>query len=202
MKRFVSDRRQRQSIRLKEFDYTQAGAYFVTCCTLARECLFREIANGVMRMSRAGEIARACGVAMPRHFGNIQMGSFVIMPNHLYGILIITDLADSVGATHASPLPTSSAHAEARPRGPAKHSLGAIVGSYKTAVTRQINKCGGTLGSSVWQRNYYERIIRSERELNAIRQYMADNTANWQPDGHNLDTGNPNRGIDDAHMPP
>ncbi len=98
MTRFDSHRRQRHSIRLKHYDYAEAGAYFVTVCTCQRESLFGEIAGGTMAINRYGEIARACWLAIPQHFPNVDLDSYIIMPNHMHGILVITDRAHPVGA--------------------------------------------------------------------------------------------------------
>ncbi len=108
------------------------------------------------------------------------------MPNHVHGIVVLS----TVGATHASPL---QAHASRlrdnaptpRPRGPQRHSIGVIVGSFKSAVTRNINATRGRPGAPVWQRNYYEHVVRDEGSLNRIRQYILDNPAQWAMDRDN-----------------
>ena len=165
----------RKSIRLKEWDYTEPGAYFVTICTHRREHLFGRVVDGVMELNELGEIVRACWDELPTHFPRVELDAFVVMPNHVHGIIVIM-ADDIVGATHASPL---------HPRGPAPHSLGAIVGSFKSAVTRRINILRGTPGARVWQRNYWEHIIRNERVLNAIRRYIVYNPDRWTWDRYN-----------------
>jgi len=174
--------RRRRSIRLKGYDYTRPGAYFVTVCTHRREMLFGEVVNGVMQLNAFGEIVWKCWDEIPTHFPNVELDAFIVMPNHVHGIIVI--VADGmVGATHASPLPDPQYLSH--PRGPAPQSLGAIVGSFKSAVTRRINHMRGTSGAPVWQRNYWEHVIRTERVLNAVRQYIHDNPPRWSFDRYN-----------------
>jgi hypothetical protein len=116
----------RRSIRLRKYDYAQAGAYFVTICTQSRECLFGEIVRSEMRLNRWGEIAMECWREIPRHFRNVEQDIFTVMPNHIHGILGIVD-DTIVGATHASP-----AYPLSLPHGPKQKSISAIVGSFKS----------------------------------------------------------------------
>jgi REP element-mobilizing transposase RayT len=185
---------QRRSIRLPGHDYASAGAYFVTICTHQRELLFEDpVLRGV---------AEALWQRIPRHFPHVQLDAWVVMPNHVHGILVITGDAcrgeaspETVSSTHplapagtgsagqaptgdASPLPH-------RPAGPSPGSLGAIVGNFKSVTARRINRLRRTPGAPVWQRNYYEHVVRDERALNAIRQYIADNPARWAWDTYN-----------------
>ncbi|HZX12945.1 MAG TPA: transposase [Thermodesulfobacteriota bacterium] len=133
---YNSGKHYRRSVRLKEHDYSQSGAYFITICTYKRECLFGEIVDGEMQLNEFGGIVATCWNEVPRHFKNIQLDAFITMPNHVHGIVIITD---SVGARHASPLQSPQT-----PRGPKPQSLGAIVGSFKSTITKRINKIPGT----------------------------------------------------------
>lgn len=166
----------RRSIRLKGYDYSQAGAYFVTICTQDRVYLFGEVVDGEMRLNEWGEIVRQCWFDIPAHFPKAALDEFVVMPNHIHGIIVLVD--SPVGATHASPLPT-------QPRGPQRQSIASIVGSYKSAVAKRINQQRGTPGAPVWQRNYYEHIIRNDESLNRIRQYIAENPLRWEVDREN-----------------
>ncbi len=175
----------RRSIHLRGYDYTQAGAYFVTIVTRNRECLFGAIVDGEMRLNEAGQKVAECWDALPAHFPNVELDAFVVMPNHVHGIVVIADDADAVGAqdvraTHASPLREPE-----RPRGPARKSIGAIIGSFKSAATKRINASRDTAGAPLWHRNYYEHIIRNEKSLSAIRDYIAGNPANWAGDEEN-----------------
>jgi len=174
-----SDHHRRRSIRLPEYDYTQPGAYFVTICTHQRECLFGEVMEGEMRLSVWGEVAEQCWRDIPAHFPHVELDAWVVVPNHIHGIITITDV---VGAQHAAPL--QPPRINVRPG-----SLGAIVRSYKSAVTKRINELRGTPGAAVWQRNYWEHIIRTERALEAIRRYIAENPLRWELDRYNPETG-------------
>jgi REP element-mobilizing transposase RayT len=167
----------RRSIRLKEYDDSRPGANFVTICTHNRHCLFGEVADGEMRLNEWGEIVRHCWFEIAAHFPSVALDQYVVMPNHIHGIIVLMDLP--VGATHASPL------LHTRPRGPQRQSIASIVGSFKSAVTKQINQQGGTSGTPLWQRNYYEHIIRNEEALNRIRQYIHENPQCWVSDGEN-----------------
>lgn len=183
MAKYNPDIHHRKSIRLKDYDYADAGTYFVTICALNRECLFCQILEAEMHLNRFGQIATRCWNEIPRHFPGVELDAFVVMPNHVHGIIVITGV---VGAKHfvpnqnASPLPERKS-----PRGTQSNSLGAILQNFKSVSTRKINQVRDTRGASVWQRNYYEHIARNERELLAIRDYIENNPANWLNDTEN-----------------
>jgi len=178
----------RRSIRLKGYDYTRAGAYFVTICTKDRACLFGDVAAGVMRLNQMGHIVRQCWLAIPDHVPHVLLDEFVVMPNHVHGIIVIVS-TDTVGATHASPpqhaSPLQNHDTPTRPRGPQRQSVGSIVGSFKSAATKRINEQRGTPGAPVWQRDYFEHIIRNDESLNRIREYILNNTLQWALDREN-----------------
>ncbi|MBL8098956.1 MAG: hypothetical protein JNK81_07225 [Anaerolineales bacterium] len=180
MSKFDPKIHHRRSIRLKGYDYSQAGAYFVTMVTWQREFLFGSIVNGEMNLNERGKIVNDCWHEIPNHYGNVELGTFVIMPNHVHGIIFIhenrnaTNLSHSVGARHASPLP---------PKGVSSGSLGAIVGSFKSAVTKRIGKELNETG--IWQRNYYEHIIRDEKDLKNKTDYIEANPMLWDEDDEN-----------------
>jgi REP element-mobilizing transposase RayT len=175
---------------LKDYDYAQGGAYCVTVCAVERAGLFGEVSDGsVMRLNGWGEIVAACWEAIPAHFPNVELDAFVVMPNHLHGIVVINEDWKTgttlVGAQHAAPLqPTPSVSSKTFAK-VAPGSLGAVVRSFKSAVSREINLLRGTPGAAVWQRNYYEQIVRDEKMLNALRQYIEANPANWANDEEN-----------------
>ena len=176
----------RKSVRLPGYDYSQAGAYFVTIVTNQRVCLFGQIIEDQMRLSKAGLIAEARWLAIPEHFPHAELGAFVVMPNHIHGIIVLHDRAAAepppVGATHwVAPTPDAERR---RPKGPIRGSIGAIVGAYKMAVTRQIAQALGG-GLKVWQRNYHEHIIRDERDHRKVHDYIAVNLLKWQTDDEN-----------------
>jgi len=182
----------RKSTRLHGYDYTQAGAYFVTMVTYQRDFLFGEIVEEEMKLNEFGKIADECWLAIPDHFDHVELGAYVIMPNHVHGIIIINDnrrgaiyrapAVDSVGVMHASPQQASSQQPSPQ-RGLISGSLGAIVGSFKSAVSRRIGRAFDITG--IWQRNFHDRIIRNEGELERIWRYIETNPSNWADDNEN-----------------
>jgi putative transposase len=182
----------RRSTRLKGYDYAQAGAYFVTICTHDRSCLFGNIADGEMCLNAWGIMATECWHAIPHHFPHVVLDEAIIMPNHLHGIIVIQGRGEAsalpihvpkeLPKTDASPLQ------QGRPNGTQPGSLSAIVQNFKSISTRRINGVRGMPGTPVWQRNYYEHVIRNERELEKIREYVATNPLKWA-----LDRENPQR---------
>ncbi len=175
----------RRSIRWFAYDYTQAGAYFVTICTADRQGPLGRVEGAQVRLSRHGLIAEACWWAIPEHCDQVELDAFVVMPNHVHGILLLWD----VGARHALPSPTDANRPPVgqatRPKRTSRRSLGSIVGAYKSAVSRRINNVRGTPGRALWQRNFYEHVIRNAQQLTRIRRYIDDNPANWPLDHEN-----------------
>lgn len=169
----------RRSIRLKNYDYSQPGAYFITICTHNRQCLFGEIVNGEMVLNEYGEIAKQCWLEIPVHFPHVQLDEFVIMPNHVHGIII-------VGSRHALTLQIAVPPQQIEQFGKPTHgSIPTIIRSYKSACTKQINIIHQSPANPVWQRNYYEHIIRNENELDSIREYIINNPLKWSFDLEN-----------------
>lgn len=171
--------RHRRSIRLPGYDYAGAGWYFVTICTHGRECLFGEIVNGVMVLNDLGEIVHDEWNQTSMIRPTIELGEFVVMPNHFHGIIVIHE---SVGAYGNTPV-GAYINTPLRPdnptafRSPSK-TIGAVVRGFKSAATKHINIWRNTPGAPVWQRNYYEHIIRNEKSYLNITQYISDNPAN------------------------
>jgi REP element-mobilizing transposase RayT len=185
----------RRSIRLKGYDYSQAGAYFITLCVQDRECLFGSVVDDEMQLNEHGQIVWDVWYDLPNHVSNVVLDAFVVMPNHVHGILIINDGvvgAGSVGAgsepaptsTTTLPGPTSTTR-ENTPTTTKRHGLPEIIRQFKTFSARRINELRGTTGTLVWQRNYYEHIIRDEAALNRIRKYIANNPLQWALDREN-----------------
>ena len=188
--KYDPDRHHRRSIRLKDYDYSQEGAYFVTICTYQRQCLFGEISNGEMRLNEIGLVVRKEWPRSADIRREIHLDAFVIMPNHLHGIvLIVHDVSSSVGATGGRPYRGCQPERHsARPApGPQKHSLALFIGGFKSACTRSINESLGTRGIPVWQRGYYDHAIRNDRVLRAIREYIGANPLRWTYDVDNPD---------------
>jgi len=260
----------RRSIRLKGYDYSSPGAYFITICTHQRDCLFGEIADGTMQLNQLGQIVSASWQRLPDHFSTVELDAFVVMPNHIHGILVLTDRRGAALGQHislttedtlpnATPNPTkSNPHGQricpttgdaipnatesnagvafgqeivmngvegmpnAAPlrlsQSPAiadvisdslqsdpgvafgqgivmngvegmpnavplqSGSLGAILLNFKSVTTRRINQIRGLSGVPVWQRNYYEHIIRDDKALQRIQEYIQQNPLSWQVD--------------------
>jgi putative transposase len=187
------DKHHRRSIRLKGYDYAQPGAYFVTICVRERECALGEVVNGEMVLSDAGRIVHACWDDLPNHYPHVQLGAFIIMPNHVHGIIVLLDDAIVVGAGHvvgAGLVGAGLVGAGLRPApttGPAvkRHGLPEIVRAFKSFSARRINEMYGAAGVPFWQRGFYEHIVRKDRELNAIRRYILDNPLKWALDRDN-----------------
>ncbi len=144
----------RRSIRLPGYDYSIAGAYFITICTHKREHLFGEILAGEMQENRFAQIARSHWLRLPRYYANLTTDEFVIMPDHMHGILILQEL-------------------------PKTKSIPEIIQGFKTFSAREINRLREQKGIPVWQRNYYEIIIRTETGLDPVRRYIINNPQNW-----------------------
>lgn len=181
--KYSPDKHHRQSIRLKNYDYTSAGAYFVTLCTFQKQHLFGEIVAREMVLNELGSIVhfewKWTEIVRP----TIDMDVYVVMPNHLHGIVVFgedntksteSDVGGGVGAHSCAPL-----HRK-------KRSLGSFVAQFKATTTKRINQLRNTPGTTVWQRNYHERVIRNERECNRIREYIEYNPQNWESDEENI----------------
>jgi len=172
---------QRKSPRLKGYDYSQEGAYFVTICTYQRIHLFGDVVNGKMEFSDFGQIAHSLWATISDHRSNIFLDAHVVMPNHMHGILFITDQQYSpqtpVGMRRAS-----SVASQNHSKGSRSGTLGTIIGAYKSAVTRNINQQMGLRSPIVWQDSFHDHIICSEQALNNLRQYVDTNPTRWAED--------------------
>ena len=167
----------RQSIRLRGYDYSQAGAYFVTLCTHQRQLLFGEIVDGIMILNAAGVIV--CNewkkISAMRH--DVSLGEFVIMPNHMHGIINVGEhCMRPMNAMHPISEDQKSGRVQRAP------TIGDIVRGYKSTVTKHIWELCGNNGQPVWQRNYHEHIIRNEESYLKIAEYIQTNPLQWQDD--------------------
>ena len=211
---------QRRSVRLKGYDYAQNGAYFVTLCAHQRKCLFGEIVVGARRTKgrQSASSLRLGGIdtAVPdsgvpemilNNFGNIvvsewlktatihsriELGEFVVMPNHFHGILVLRDDEGAASGTARREMPGTARRA---PTGeqfgkPVAGSVSTIVRSFKSAVTKCINEVRNTPGAPIWQRNYHEHIIRNEADYSNIAEYIANNPQQWAEDSLNSNASN------------
>ena len=152
----------RRSIRLRGHDYSSPGAYFVTIC--ASSHLFGRVRTGEMILSRFGKIALECWMGIPNHSPHVRIDAFVAMPDHVHGIVFLGDFC-----------PRTHAIGRISPG-----SLGVVVRSFKSAVASRINALRGARVGGIWQRNYFDRIIRSHDDLDRVRRYIRDNPAQWE----------------------
>ena len=173
----------RRSIRLKEYDYSQDGYYYVTICTRNRECWFGDIVNGEMKLSDIGKIVEQYWIEITKHFDNTLLDVFVMMPNHLHGIVVIENSFKDRDRVNRCRGVACNAPTNVSPK---PKSLPTIIRSFKSAVTNWCNR--HNFSYFQWQRNYYEHIIRNENELNKIQEYIINNPLQW-----GLDENNPNR---------
>ncbi len=150
--------RERRKLRLPDFDYSQAGSYFITICTHDRQCVLGDVAAEQMSLSRSGEIVRTVWQSLADRADGVAIDEFVVMPNHLHGIL---ELAES-----EAPLPS-------------------IIGAFKSLSTKAVNAANATPGRRLWQRSYHEHVIRDERARDRIREYIQDNPLKWHLDREN-----------------
>lgn len=185
--RYDPERHHRRSIRVKGYDYAQAGAYFVTVCTQGRQCLFGDVAAGEMRLNEFGQIVLDCWLDLPRHYPHVALDAFVVMPNHVHAVVMLIDDVEGVVGAGFKPAPTANAAADAGMEKPGKqrHGLPEVVRAFKTFSARRVNALRASPGLPLWQRNYYEHIIRNDAALDRIRAYIAANPAVWEKDPEN-----------------
>ncbi|HUU27272.1 MAG TPA: transposase [archaeon] len=160
----------RRSIRLKGYDYSQPGAYFITVCTQNHECLLGKIVKTEMLINAWGDVVQECWYDLPNHYAGLELDISVVMPNHVHGIIV---LADSRRRAGLKPAPTPG--------------LPEIVRAFKTFSARRINRIRSTAGAPFWQRGYYEHVIRNENELNRVREYIMQNPSRWSLDRENYE---------------
>ena len=173
----------RRSIRLSEYDYSQPGAYFVTLVTSRRECMFGEIRNCIMYLSEPGKIVLGVWNFLPVRYPTVALGTSVVMPNHFHGIVVINEMPD--GVIHELPprnLPRQERRIQRR-----RMTLPLMIGYFKMNSAKQINKLLNSPGVPIWQRNYYEHIIRNDDDRNRIHQYIEANIDHWEDDVDNPD---------------
>ena len=173
----ISTQFHRHSMRLKDYDYTLEGAYFITVVTDDHRCLFGKIINHEIQLNNLGIIARECWQDIPNHFHNVTVEPFVIMPNHIHGVITILEREtindDCRGTIYRAPTKEAFGH-------PIRGSIPTIIRTYKAAVSRKAKKETGFI--NIWQRNYYDHIIRTELEYERIWNYIVENPHNWKAD--------------------
>ena len=166
--------------RLKNWDYGSSGYYFVTICVKNGECVFGNVDDNKMILSEIGKIAEKFWLEIPAHFPFVKLDEFIIMPNHIHGIIIIDnhrDVACNVSTTTSNNKIMSIIS-------PKRGSLSTVIRSYKSNCTKTINKTQNNIYFQ-WQLRFYDHIIRDEKSLNSIRNYIINNPLNWDKDEEN-----------------
>lgn len=180
----------RQSIRLQGYDYSQPGAFFITICTYKKEKHFGEIVNGEVKLNLVGQYAFHQWKMIPQRFENVELDEFIIMPNHIHGIIVIrssrgegseNEMMDGKQRLFSDPSPLQI-HERNQPNGTVPGSIGAIVQNFKSGTSRKINAMPKMKGIQLWQTNYYEHIIRDEKDYARIVYYIRHNPLEWEQD--------------------
>ena len=161
----------RRSIRLRGYDYSTPGAYFITACTHNRLLLFGRVVDGKVEANRIGAVVEDCWSKLPDHYDHVAIDAFILMPNHIHGVITI------VGAGLKPALPATI--------DPKRHGVPEIVRAFKTFSARRINQMRASTGAPVWQRGFYDHVIRGEDELDRVRTYIMDNPRRWHEDADN-----------------
>jgi putative transposase len=175
----------RRSTRLKHYDYSQPGSYFVTICVKDMHCLFGQVRQEAMHLSQAGHHAQSIWLTLPDRFPGVRLDHYVVMPNHLHGIILIEETqAIAFEDAKRSAMPerfrrTDPSNIAAQPE-PYTAPLGEIVRTFKGAATYRIRTTG--LPEFAWQHRYYDHVIRNEADLQRIRSYIVNNPARWEQD--------------------
>ena len=184
----------RHSIRLKGYDYSQPGAYFITICIQNKQCLLGNIVNRKMIMNDSGIMVRNIWQQLPKRFNHINTEIFIVMPNHVHGIISIHGRGESCIRPESCIHPESHIHPESctgdhkdRPYGTLPNTIGRIVQAFKSTTTLEyvhgVNQSAWIpFEKKLWQRNYYEHIIRDQKDFNRIYEYIENNPLNWQSD--------------------
>lgn len=200
MNYYDPEKHHRKSIRLKDYNYSSDGAYFITLVTKNREAFFGEIINGEMILSEIGKIAFNNWSEIDKHFNNVVLDEFVIMPNHVHGVIFLDSHYVNSGDVECGGVKfyalttitkndltgkklTNKKDDYFSNLAPKKNTISSIIRAYKASVTSNCKK--NHYHNFQWQRNYYEHIIRNEKALNNIRKYIKENTMKWFLDKEN-----------------
>ncbi len=170
--KYDRNKHHRRSIRLPGYDYKTPGAYFITICSWQRECLFGEVIDDTMQLSLYGKTVFFNWSILPKRYPNVELDNFIVMQNHVHGIIVLKDSRE-INYTESDKLALKKSKI---------HPLSEIVRGLKTSSARRINQMRYLTGVSVWQRGYYEHIIRNEESLFAIREYIINNPLSWGKD--------------------
>jgi putative transposase len=174
----------RKSIRLKEYDYARAGAYFVTICSWNKQSVFGQVEEDTIRLNDLGLFVESCWREIPEHFANAEMDEFIIMPNHIHGIIVL-ECRDTIHRVRES-----SGESEMESFGnPTTGSIPTIIRTFKAAVTRESGKQGLISTEKIWQPRFFERIIHNQDAMMKAREYIINNPLKWSIDNENPDVG-------------
>ncbi len=181
----------RKSVRLKEYDYSKPNAYFITICTYNKECILGTITNGEMRLNEYGKIVENEWLKTPAIRTYVLLDKYIIMPNHIHGIIII-DSRDTVPVSPRATVEVAESRVPHVPPfeqfgRPTSHSIPTIIRSFKAATTKQIREIQKTHRQAIWQPRFYEHIIRNPHELDQTREYIIYNPLKWALDSENPD---------------
>jgi len=172
-----------ETTRLKNWDYTSDGRYFITVCTIGRKNLFGTIENGIIILNENGRIVEQCWFDLPNHYSNLILDAFVVMPNHIHGIMIIDN---SIVETGFKPVSTETGFKPVSTDSKSKmHGIFEFVRALKTFSSRRMNNLENTAGKQRWQTRFHDHIIRDEQELIRIQQYIHNNPSSWDNDSLN-----------------
>src|SRR5215210_8089620 len=162
----------RRSIRMNGYDYTRDGAYLVTICTQDRVRLFGTVVNGYMQMNECGREVANCWMWLAERYLYVHLDQWIVMPDHIHGIVVVADRTGGAGRGGSRTAPTSTK----------RKTLGRLIGAFKTVSTKCINNVRSTPGAKVWQRNYYEQVVRDGLQLHRVRRYIANNPSRRELD--------------------
>ena len=187
MAKIFKNKYRTDSARLQNWDYGWDGAYFITICTKNRECSFGDVYEQKMELSRIGIIADICWTEIKRHSDHIELGEYIVMPNHIHGIVILS--GNPVETRHALSLPHvlslrdnhNQSIGQQRFQNQGKNTISSIIGSYKSAVTKHARRLGFEFN---WQSRFHDHIIRDQESFDRISEYIRNNRINWEKDKH------------------
>ncbi len=167
---------QRKSIRLKGYDYTREGAYYVTLCTQNKKCIFGKVVEERTELNDLGKVVAGSWKWLARRYSYVELDEWIVMPNHFHGILLIR----AAGGSRTAPTASDPVQRSRKIK-----PLGRLIGAFKTVSSTRISQLSSLSGSEVWQRDFYDHVIRDRADLLRIRQYIQENPMLWTEDPYN-----------------
>jgi putative transposase len=168
----------RRSVRIPGYDYSAEGMYFITICVDGRRCLFGDVVEDVLELNDVGRVIDATWRWLAEQYDHVELGPYIVMPNHVHGIILLTS---GEGVSRNAPTISSVSETIRSPEKPRK-PIGQLVGAFKTVSTKKINVLCGTPGAVLWQRNYWEHVVRNEKSFEEIARYIDNNPRTWYED--------------------